>query len=169
MIFKGLLSEFSPEENSVIAPLGVIRPIAGVVPSSVNHRAPSGPPVMLRGLLSGFSPAVNSVMVPLCVIRPIALVAPSTVNHRLPSAPGAMDAAPLLSPAVNSVIAPGAAAAALPTHRGDTVAASDSDSAASPLTAAPARTPTDRPIKAMSPPSPPSHRRLRFRGNIQSG
>jgi hypothetical protein len=49
----------------VMAPAAVMRPR---LPPSVNHRAPSGPVVMLLGL-----PAVtgNSVIAPLVVMRPM--------------------------------------------------------------------------------------------------
>ncbi len=85
-----------------------IRPIALVVPSSVNHRLPSAPAAMPDGLLPEFSPVENSLIVPLGVIRPIALVVPRSVNHRLPSAPAAMPDGllPEFSPVENPVIVP---------------------------------------------------------------
>ena len=67
---------------------GAIRPIARVVPWSVNHRLPSGPAAMSIGELSEFRPAAYSVTCPLGVIRPIAPA--GSVNHRLPSGPAAM-------------------------------------------------------------------------------
>ncbi len=50
--------------NSVICPLGVIRPIAGVVPKSTNHRLPSGPATIPLGALPLFRPTENSVICP---------------------------------------------------------------------------------------------------------
>src|SRR5205807_7876713 len=75
-----------------IVPVGVMRPIALVVPRSVNQTLPSGPGAMKKGVLLAFSPFVlsNSVITPDGVIRPIARVVPSSTNQRLPSAPGAM-------------------------------------------------------------------------------
>ena len=43
-------------EYSVICPDGVIRPIAGVAPASVNHRLPSGPAAIPTGSAPGFRP-----------------------------------------------------------------------------------------------------------------
>ena len=68
-----------------MCPDGVIRPIAFVVPSSVNHRFPSAPGAIPAGSLPGFRPAENSVICPDGVIRPIAFVSPSSVNHMSPS------------------------------------------------------------------------------------
>jgi hypothetical protein len=45
----GLVSPGKPVVNLGIAPPGVIRPIDGVVPLSVNHRLPSGPCAMAFG------------------------------------------------------------------------------------------------------------------------
>jgi hypothetical protein len=52
--------------NSVIAPVaGLMRPIAWVVPPSVNQRLPSVPTVIAApGMLPGFRPALNSVIWP---------------------------------------------------------------------------------------------------------
>ena len=87
------LPAFRPLVNSVICPLGVIRPIACVVvPWSVNHRLPSAPGAIANGRLPAFRPLVNSVIGALGVIRPIALVGPVSVNHRSPSGPGAIPA-----------------------------------------------------------------------------
>src|SRR5258707_391595 len=77
---------------SVIVPLVVIRPMAGMAPTSVNQRLPSAPTLIWRGTLPGLPPfraMLNSVIVPLVVIRPIALV-PWSVNQRLPSGPAAI-------------------------------------------------------------------------------
>ena len=49
--------------NVVISPDGPIRPIAPVVPSSVNHRFPSGPAAIPPKLLPAGSPFENSVIV----------------------------------------------------------------------------------------------------------
>ena len=75
-ISTGMLPLVKPLENSVIAPAGVIRPIAGVagvagVPGSVNHTFPSGPAAIPPGLLPLVKPVVNSVIAPSGVIRPI--------------------------------------------------------------------------------------------------
>ena len=48
--------------NSVIAPVGVIRPIPPMF--CVNHRLPSGPAAIRFGPLFGVRPAVNSVTWP---------------------------------------------------------------------------------------------------------
>ena len=84
----------------------MIRPIALVVPASVNHRLPSAPGAIPDGLLPAFRPLENSVICAAGVIRPIALVVPASVNHRLPSAPGAIPTGmlPAFRPLENSVI-----------------------------------------------------------------
>jgi hypothetical protein len=96
--------------NSVIIPLVVIRPTAGVVPRSTNQRFPSGPAVMSSGSLPGFRPTLYSVITPFVVIFPIAGVKPLSlsVNQRLPSGPAAIPESVLcaLSPFENSVIVP---------------------------------------------------------------
>ena len=74
----------------MIAPAGVIRPMALVVPASVNHRFPSGPAAMPSGMLPGFRPLENSVIAPAGVMRPMALVVPWSANHRFPSGPAAI-------------------------------------------------------------------------------
>ena len=97
--------------NSLIAcVVGSIRPIACVVPPSMNHRAPSGPTTIeAPGRLPGFRPLLNSLIA--CVVGliiPIALVVPWSVNHRLPSGPATSPCcrlAPAFRPALNSVIA----------------------------------------------------------------
>jgi len=62
-----MLPEFKPAEYSVIVPLGVILPIALVVPRSVNQTLPSGPCAIVPGALSGHGlrPSENFVVVPL--------------------------------------------------------------------------------------------------------
>ena len=70
--------------NSVIVPVGVIRPILFAV-FSVNHRLPSEPDVMAVGLLLAVGIG-NSVTLPVGVIRPM-LFACCSVNHKLPSEP----------------------------------------------------------------------------------
>jgi len=52
------------------------RPIAFVVPPSVNQRLPSAPLAILFGLLPALRPAANSVVTPAGVILPIALLSP---------------------------------------------------------------------------------------------
>src|SRR5260370_32809946 len=84
--------------NSVMLPLGVMRPIR--FPSnSVNQRLPSGPAVMPTGSQPPESPQFvgrgNSVMLPAGVLRPIWFTA-SSVYHRLPSGPVVMSFGPLL-------------------------------------------------------------------------
>ena len=74
----------------MIWPFVVTRPIAGVVPWSVNQRSPPAPPVISNGRLPEFSPAENSVIFPLGVIRPIAGVLPASVNQMSPSGPTAI-------------------------------------------------------------------------------
>ena len=65
----------------------VIRPI--LLPyHSVNHRFPSGPPVIYKGPL-GVVGMVNSVKVPVVETLPI-LPLPFSANHMLPSGPAAM-------------------------------------------------------------------------------
>src|SRR5215469_17911612 len=71
--------------NSVIVPVGVIRPIFAL-PGSVNQRLRSGPVVMPEGRLPGVGSG-NSVMLPVGVILQIRLPLIS-VNHRFPSGPG---------------------------------------------------------------------------------
>src|SRR5262252_1760571 len=71
--------------NSVIVPVGVIRPIFAL-PGSVNQRLRSGPVVMPEGRLPGVGSG-NSVMLPVGVILPIRLPLVS-VNQRFPSGPG---------------------------------------------------------------------------------
>jgi hypothetical protein len=51
----GKLLAFSPVENSLIDPDGVIRPIAVALPPSVNQRLPSAPAAITFGLLPAFS------------------------------------------------------------------------------------------------------------------
>ena len=104
--------------NSVIVPLGVISPIAGVVPSSANQRFPSDPTVSDSGSLPAFSPVLNSVIVPLGVISPIAGVLPLSRNHRSPFGPDTIEVGklPAFSPELNSVMPPPAAAAGTPAH-----------------------------------------------------
>src|SRR5215471_851729 len=61
--------------NSVMAPVGVTRPIrSGTI--SANQTFPSGPSVMSVGLLFAFG-RLNSVIVPVGVIRPTLLPAAS--------------------------------------------------------------------------------------------
>jgi hypothetical protein len=110
------LNASRPAEDSLIAPAGVISPIAGTLPASVNHTLPSGPAAIESGMLAAFSPVVNSVTVPLGVIFPIALTPvaalkmPGSVNHRFRSGPSTMSsgmlALPVCSPAGDSVIVP---------------------------------------------------------------
>src|SRR5215831_14632504 len=76
----GLLSN----ENSVMVPDGVIRPILEL-PGSVNHRLRSGPTVMPEGRPTAVGKA-NSVIIPAGVIRPI-LFALVSVNQTFPSGP----------------------------------------------------------------------------------
>src|SRR5437867_10839995 len=70
--------------NSVTAPLGLIRPIL-FVEYSVDHRFPSGPPVISSGALPGVGLG-NSVMAPNVVMCPI-LLAYDSANQRFPSGP----------------------------------------------------------------------------------
>src|SRR3989442_9317195 len=78
--------------NSVIFPLGLMRPIW--LPSySVNQRLPSGPAVILSGELPDVGRR-NSVIFPLGVMRPIWLTLFS-VNQRLPSGPAVIPSGPL--------------------------------------------------------------------------
>src|SRR5437899_483192 len=58
----GELPALRPVLNSVIVPLGVMRPIALVGPSSANQRLPSGPAAKPRGELTAGSPLLNSVI-----------------------------------------------------------------------------------------------------------
>src|SRR5215467_9852404 len=73
--------------NSVIVPLGVMRPIL-LPSSSANQRLPSGPAVMAIGV-PGEVGMGNSVIVPLGVMRPI-LLPSCSANQRLPSGPAVM-------------------------------------------------------------------------------
>ena len=86
----GWLLAVSPVENSVIAPVIVMRPIRPGLPRSVNHRLPSGPAAIPVGWLFAVSPVENSVIAPSGVIRPIRPGLPRSVNHRLPSGPAAI-------------------------------------------------------------------------------
>ena len=82
----GKLLGVRPAENSVIAPLGVIRPIvrvAGLGEPEVAVRARGD----RGGQAVGVRPAENSVIAPLGVIRPIRPGLPDSVNQRLPSGP----------------------------------------------------------------------------------
>ena len=100
----------------MIVPAGVIRPIAGWVPASVNHMLPSGPRAIPPSWASLSSPALNSVIVPAGVIRPIAGWVPASVNHMFPSGPDAIACgrSPVVSPALNCLIVPSGSAAAEP-------------------------------------------------------
>ena len=70
--------------NSLIVPLGVIRPILSPC-ASVNQTLPSGPAAIAYGKL--FAVGIgNSLIVPLGVIRPI-LSTSASANQRLPSDP----------------------------------------------------------------------------------
>ena len=71
MLF-GTLSAPSPSVNSVMIPDGVISPMAGLRPESVNQRFPFGPITISFGKLPGFRPCVYSVMAPDGVILPMA-------------------------------------------------------------------------------------------------
>jgi hypothetical protein len=104
-----------PLVNSVITPLGVMRPIAGaVVERSVNQMFPSGSAAIPKGTLPAGRPLLNSVTAPPMVISPIALTGPSSVNQMFPSGPaatagGALGVLPGLPPfaaRLYSVIAP---------------------------------------------------------------
>jgi hypothetical protein len=68
----------------VIAPLGVIRPIALVVPWSANQRFPSAPAAMSAGELPGLPPFAA---MPYSVIAPSG-AAPATPAPNTTSAPG---------------------------------------------------------------------------------
>src|SRR5215471_4341661 len=102
--------------NSVIVPLGVLRPI--LLPScSANQRLPSGPTVMPVGPLLALGRA-NSVILPPLVMRPILLLLlhaklesrTHAVNQRAPSGPAVMPVGPLLALGrANSVICPSGA------------------------------------------------------------
>ena len=46
---------------SVMSPVGVMRPMPGSRPCSVNQRLPSGPAVMSAGALATVRPVENSV------------------------------------------------------------------------------------------------------------
>jgi hypothetical protein len=82
-------------------PLVVIRPIL-LPPTSVNHRAPSGPEAISCGTLLAVGIA-NAVMAPDVVMLAI-LLPPISVNHRLPSGPAMMP--PGFPDALNSVMTP---------------------------------------------------------------
>ena len=58
-----------PVENSVTAPVEVIRPTRSPL-TSVNQRLPSGPAAIPTGWLPAVMPAENSVTVPVGVMRP---------------------------------------------------------------------------------------------------
>src|SRR6478609_7857905 len=77
---RGELPAGRPSVDSVIEPLGVMRPSAPAL--SLNQTLPSGPGATSAGALPAFSPWLNSVIVPLVVMRPIALVVPMSLNHR---------------------------------------------------------------------------------------
>jgi hypothetical protein len=65
--------------------LGLIIPIAFVVPLSVNQTFPSGPGAIPSGMLPAFKPLLNSLIA--CVaglIIPTALVVPGSLNHMFP-------------------------------------------------------------------------------------
>src|SRR5947207_1682092 len=94
--------------NSVATPLVVMRPI-WLAPSSVNHRAPSGPAQMLVttawGVGSGYS-----VKAPDVVIRPsggsrLAVVVASTIQ-KAPSGPRVKERGVTLAGRGNSVMLP---------------------------------------------------------------
>jgi hypothetical protein len=137
---------FSRVVNSVIAPLGEIRPIVSPLPFllplpySVNQRLPSGPMTMSFGPLSG-SGRGNSVTAPVGEMRAI-LSAANSVNHTFPSGPGAIPLAPLSAVGIgNSVIVPVGAP--------DASAANTSDaSSASALAGTAARAILGEPAKA---------------------
>ncbi len=92
-----------------MAPDGVISPMAGVRPESVNQRFPFGPATISFGKLPGFRPCVYSVMTPDGVIMPMAGASElSSVNHKFPSGPWAIEPSALcaLSPLRNWVTCP---------------------------------------------------------------
>src|SRR5713101_7667169 len=104
----GRLPAFRPFEYSVIAcVVGLIVPIAGVLPLSVNQRLPSGPAAILPGTLPAW--ILNSVIT--CVVGlivPIAPVVPGSTNQRLASVPTAIaapGALPAFRPVLHSAIA----------------------------------------------------------------
>src|SRR5882757_4337839 len=77
--------------NSVMVPVGVMRPILRVS-FSVNQTLPSGPLTIPHALLA-FVGMAHSVNVPVGVIRPILLpVLFCSVNQRLPSGPAVIPA-----------------------------------------------------------------------------
>jgi hypothetical protein len=89
--------------------VGLIIPIAFVVPLSVNQTFPSGPGAIPSGMLPAFKPLLNSLIA--CVaglIIPTALVVPGSLNHMFPSVPIAIDrtALPGFRPLVNRVTVP---------------------------------------------------------------
>ena len=74
--------------NSVIAPVGVIRPIALIEPGSVNQTLPSGPAATPLGALPPLRPLLNSEIACVVVlIVPIADAVPLSPNHMFPSGP----------------------------------------------------------------------------------
>ena len=78
--------------NSVITPLGVMRPTR-LPNDSVNQRLPSGPAAMLCGALGAVGRG-NSVIWPVVVMLAIRSASDS-VNHRFPSGPAVMLRGPL--------------------------------------------------------------------------
>ena len=96
--------------NSLIAcVVGLITPIAFVVPLSVNQTLPSGPAVIPSGMQPPFKAALNSLIA--CVnglMTPIARVVPGSLNHMFPSGPIAIErtALPGFRPVVNLAIVP---------------------------------------------------------------
>ena len=87
--------------------VGLIIPIAFVVPLSVNQTFPSGPAAIPSGML--LAGRLNSLIA--CVVGliiPTALVVPGSLNHMLPSGPIAIDrtALPGFRPVVNRVTVP---------------------------------------------------------------
>jgi hypothetical protein len=69
---NGTLPRARPRLNSMMRPRGVIRPIAGCLPWSVNHTSPAGVAVSVAGTLPGCRPRSNVVMLPWGLRRPIA-------------------------------------------------------------------------------------------------
>ena len=72
MIPSGFASVLMPALNSVMTPLGVIRPIRSPT-NSANHRLPSEPAVMPPSCAPAVMPTLNSVTPPLGVILSIRL------------------------------------------------------------------------------------------------
>jgi hypothetical protein len=95
----------APVVTSVITPVVVICPRAGVVPWSVNQMLASGPTMMVPGRDPALSPVEYSVITPAGVILPMAWVVPRSLNHRLSSGPVMMFSgrAPVARPVVCSV------------------------------------------------------------------